>query len=182
MKKMTKKEQDLINAILNAKPAQEPDRAQIKWKKRQWKLPRGKTTTRLRVNRPAPAVYWNILRNSGRKMTECELCGSDYKLNIHHKNGNPNNNALDNLQILCQHCHFLYHDPTEEGVHDELEGTKNDTDNLDDPEVRKFYGIVQEEDVPNVDDDYELSEDEECSASLSFRFTCPGPKFRRKMD
>ncbi len=158
MKKLSKKEQSIIDVILNAKPALEPDRAKITWRKRQWKLPRGKTTTRLKVNRPPSKVYWDILRQSGRKLTECKLCGSDHKLNIHHKDGNPNNNSVENLQLLCEHCHFLYHDPTEEGIHDELEGTKNDYDMLDDLEIRKFYGIVEEE-FPNVDEDEVLEEE-----------------------
>jgi hypothetical protein len=153
LRKLTKEEQD----ILNAKPADEPDHAKTLWKKRTWKLSRGKTTTRVRTNRPNSEIYWSILRKAGKNVNECENCTSDYRLTIHHRDGNPFNNSIENLQVLCWHCHLLFHDPTEEGVHDELEGTKNDFDNLDDPEIRKFYGIVQE-DIPEVDDE-EFSEE-----------------------
>jgi hypothetical protein len=43
-------------------------------------------------------------------------------------------------------AHLLFHDPTEEGVHDELEGTKADLDPLDDPEIRRFLGIIDDDD------------------------------------
>jgi len=147
-------------SILNAKSADEPDRAKIRWKKQRWKLPRGKTTTRMRTVRPSHEIYWNILRQGGRNDKECETCSSDYKLTIHHRDGNPFNNSLENLQILCWHCHLLFHEPSEAGVHDELEGTKNDFDYLDDLEIRKFYGIVNE-DIPNAHDEDYSEEPEE---------------------
>lgn len=42
---------------------------------------------------------------------ECEQChntlwlGQPINLEIHHKDGNHNNNSLDNLQLLCPNCH-----------------------------------------------------------------------------
>ena len=42
---------------------------------------------------------------------ECEQChntlwlGQPINLEIHHKDGNHNNNLLDNLQLLCPNCH-----------------------------------------------------------------------------
>ena len=152
--------------ILNAKPSEEPDRAKIRWKKQRWKLPRAKTTTRVRATRPSHKIYWDILRQAGRNCKECETCSSDYELTIHHIDGNPFNNSLENLQVLCWHCHLLFHEPSEAGVHDELEGTKNDFDNLDDPEIRKFYGIV-EEDIPNTHDEDFSDEPEVCACFLS---------------
>ena len=46
---------------------------------------------------------------------KCQLCGWDKKRNeekyspceLHHIDGNPYNNSLDNLQILCPNCHSL---------------------------------------------------------------------------
>lgn len=38
----------------------------------------------------------------------CELCGSDTNLDIHHIDGNWQNNNLDNLMCLCRSCHTRY--------------------------------------------------------------------------
>lgn len=38
----------------------------------------------------------------------CELCGSDTNLDIHHIDGNWQNNNLDNLMCLCRSCHTKY--------------------------------------------------------------------------
>jgi len=35
----------------------------------------------------------------------CEICGSKNNLDIHHKDGNWQNNNLDNLICLCRSCH-----------------------------------------------------------------------------
>lgn len=49
-----------------------------------------------------------IPRKDGKKMI-CELCGSDKYMCIHHKDGNRENNSLDNLQCLCKKCHQKHH-------------------------------------------------------------------------
>lgn len=39
----------------------------------------------------------------------CELCGKEptgRNLHIHHKDKNRKNNDLDNLQVVCSHCHM----------------------------------------------------------------------------
>lgn len=42
---------------------------------------------------------------------KCEICGTEtwlgkpLVLQIHHKDGNHNNNSIDNLQLLCPNCH-----------------------------------------------------------------------------
>lgn len=100
------------------------------------------------------------LRQAGRNCRQCETCGSDYKLTVHHIDGNPFDNGLENLQVLCWHCHLLFHEPSEAGVHEELEGTKSDFDNLDNPETRRFHGIV-EEDIPTEHDEDFSEEPEE---------------------
>lgn len=59
-----------------------------------------------------------ILPNSGhyraRKLVrriKCERCGTRKKrLDVHHLDGDPTNNVLSNLQVLCRSCHNLVHD------------------------------------------------------------------------
>ncbi len=48
------------------------------------------------------------LVKSGRKR-ECERCGSTERLQCHHKDENPTNRSLDNLQWLCNGCHSFVH-------------------------------------------------------------------------
>lgn len=48
------------------------------------------------------------LIKEGIKKNECELCfisGEEVPLELHHINGNHNDNRLENLQILCPNCH-----------------------------------------------------------------------------
>lgn len=51
------------------------------------------------------------LVDEGYKKYKCEICGisewnkMSISLQLHHKNGNHNDNNLDNLQILCPNCH-----------------------------------------------------------------------------
>ena len=53
----------------------------------------------------------SFLFKSGRKEYKCDKCGiskwfgEDIKLEIHHIDGDKNNNLIDNLQILCPNCH-----------------------------------------------------------------------------
>ncbi len=37
----------------------------------------------------------------------CELCGSVKNVDIHHRDKNPINNQIFNLQPLCRHCHII---------------------------------------------------------------------------
>lgn len=39
----------------------------------------------------------------------CEICGTNYDLNRHHKDRNRENNKPDNIQILCRKCHGKHH-------------------------------------------------------------------------
>lgn len=51
------------------------------------------------------------LVDKGYKIYKCEECGIDtwngksLRLQVHHINGNHNDNRLENLQILCPNCH-----------------------------------------------------------------------------
>lgn len=40
------------------------------------------------------------------KKDECEICGATQNLDIHHIDGNYQNNELDNLVCLCRRCHM----------------------------------------------------------------------------
>ena len=41
----------------------------------------------------------------GLKEEKCELCGYTENLELHHRNGVPTDNRLENLQVLCPNCH-----------------------------------------------------------------------------
>ncbi len=50
-----------------------------------------------------------LIRARGR----CERCNhplDDVKPHIHHKDGNPKNNKLSNLKVMCPNCHSKVHD------------------------------------------------------------------------
>lgn len=49
-----------------------------------------------------------IVHLRGQKCEQClntSWLGKPINLEIHHKDGNHNNNSLDNLQLLCPNCH-----------------------------------------------------------------------------
>lgn len=103
-------------AILTAQPHAEPDRAKIKWPKmrtRKWKRQRAKTTfkpKKKKATRKTRLQLEYILTHHGRQIHYCEDCGQQYaSLEIHHKDGNPNNNHVDNLLVLCNGCHAERH-------------------------------------------------------------------------
>lgn len=63
-----------------------------------------------------------VLKSHGRDLTQCDRCGrSNISLHIHHKDENPFNNRIENLLVLCAHCHRKAHGLIEEGVIDEDE-------------------------------------------------------------
>ena len=39
----------------------------------------------------------------------CERCGSAENIDVHHKDGNYNNNIPENLVVLCRSCHIKEH-------------------------------------------------------------------------
>lgn len=53
----------------------------------------------------------NRLIREGLKENKCEICGitewngKELNMQLHHKNGNHNDNSFDNLQMLCPNCH-----------------------------------------------------------------------------
>ena len=61
------------------------------------------------------------------KEDKCETCGINMwnnrrlSLELHHINGNPNDNRLENLQILCPNCHNVIGKPEHLGSKDLVE-------------------------------------------------------------
>lgn len=45
------------------------------------------------------------------KEYKCERCGSIINVDVHHKDGNHNNNTPNNLELLCRSCHMKEHHP-----------------------------------------------------------------------
>ena len=41
----------------------------------------------------------------------CEKCGSTQSIDVHHIDGNYNNNTPENIMILCRSCHMKEHRP-----------------------------------------------------------------------
>ena len=101
-----------IDDILNAKPTEhEPDRAKIKWPKRKkFVLPRGRTLCKPKAHfHPGTKEARQLLEQAGRNLNVCDSCGSTFRVAVHHRNGNPYDNGLENLQILCADCHASVH-------------------------------------------------------------------------
>ena len=42
---------------------------------------------------------------------KCSKCGSTTRLEIDHKDGNPTNSHIDNIDLLCKGCHIKKHIP-----------------------------------------------------------------------
>lgn len=44
------------------------------------------------------------------KGKECKICDSPYRIEVHHIDGDRDNNSLENLVPLCQWCHRRIHE------------------------------------------------------------------------
>lgn len=51
---------------------------------------------------------WVKIRNKIRK-NQCERCGNNENLMVHHKDFNKRNNSLENLMTVCRSCHTTIH-------------------------------------------------------------------------
>ena len=87
------------------------------------------------LNKLKPKLFQQCL-----KAEECEECGfnerrvSDYStpLLLHQKDMNKTNFELDNLQVLCYNCYFLYIGSVTYRVKNRIEKTKDIEDQIDD--------------------------------------------------
>lgn len=65
----------------------------------------------LQETKKASAKTKEIVLNHGLKENKCEICGTSewlgkpITLHLHHINGNPKDDRIENLQILCPNCH-----------------------------------------------------------------------------
>lgn len=61
-------------------------------------------------SRKHPA-HWGTYHWRARKLMrdKCEACGGQTSLQAHHIDQVPANNALENVQTLCKHCHDFWH-------------------------------------------------------------------------
>jgi len=59
-----------------------------------------------------------------KKSKECYFCKSKKHLHVHHLDKNRNNNAVENLMVLCISCHFLVHRQMNEQVKFDTENFK----------------------------------------------------------
>lgn len=78
------------------------------------KIPDSRTSLKMYLDNLKPITSWklkNKLIEAGIKKNECEICGiSEWNhkpiaCQLHHKNGNNEDNNLENLQMLCPNCH-----------------------------------------------------------------------------
>lgn len=96
--------------IFTAQPIDEPDRATIKWPKQKWKLARRHTIAKPKSRKhPGTKDARLLLETHNIPLHICQDCGMEGKMQIHHKDGNPYNNDLTNLKVLCQACHQIAH-------------------------------------------------------------------------
>lgn len=71
------------------------------------------------VKQDAKNQRYGESHHSARKITYliqgkekvCEICGSTKSIDVHHKDGDYNNNNVDNLMIVCRSCHMKIHRP-----------------------------------------------------------------------
>lgn len=56
-----------------------------------------------------PEISWYIKAAANWRCQGCDAVhdpGLGFTLTIHHRDGNPENNRLDNLWVCCQRCHL----------------------------------------------------------------------------
>jgi len=53
---------------------------------------------------------YKVLERSNKIKDQCQICKEKGKIQIHHIDGNKNNNQLKNLGVVCSYCHFAIHD------------------------------------------------------------------------
>lgn len=65
---------------------------------------------------------WMTAHHHARKAKPpgpCECCGKTGPTDVHHRDGNWQNNSLENLERLCRSCHIRAHQSERHGVLEE---------------------------------------------------------------
>src|SRR5699024_6084080 len=70
-----------------------------------WVLNKTQKNSNERNSRSNAKLRVELLTNK----KSCEVCQSIKNLDVHHKDENPYNNSLENLQLLCRGCHIRTH-------------------------------------------------------------------------
>ena len=84
---------------------------------REWWTPERREAKRQEMlERNPDARYHGLSCRGARRLRQalgnCELCGSDgsdSRLDVHHKNGDKQDQTLSNLTVLCHRCHMNVH-------------------------------------------------------------------------
>ena len=66
--------------------------------------------------KPKSGKSWMTVHYHARNLKPegaCEVCGSTKNIDVHHIDGNPQNNDIMNLQRLCRSCHIKTHHPAQ---------------------------------------------------------------------
>jgi len=88
-----------------------------KRRKKEYDLNRNTHLVAVRA-RSLAVLVMDVEVEEGRRIRQCEMCGSESNLHVHHKDVVYLNNVPDNLQFLCNDCHVKVHekDKSEENV------------------------------------------------------------------
>lgn len=86
------------------------------------KMRHGQSALQIKGRHRARERYWGFYDKEDH---DCQACGRDRPLDVHHKDGDPLNNELVNLVGLCHFCHNRVHhyrrnDPVREQLIDEF--------------------------------------------------------------
>lgn len=84
------------------------DKEYIPWNKdKSYKYKKYSLSEILVENSPMKSTFKLKLRlfKENIKEPKCEICGYTDSVELHHINGNPLDNRIENLQILCPNCH-----------------------------------------------------------------------------
>ncbi len=69
--------------------------------------------TAIQKKEKSKAIYNAEFKMMAKRLREihpqCEQCGNDNYLMVHHKDKDKLNNAEDNLEVLCFDCHKIHH-------------------------------------------------------------------------
>jgi hypothetical protein len=79
-----------------------------------WWTPERREAKRVEILKRNPnARYHGLSAKEAKRLTQtagkCNRCDSTKRLDIHHKDRNKKNQAPENREVLCHHCHMQEH-------------------------------------------------------------------------